>query len=87
VIKLTQRRTGERETVIHVDGRLDGDSLGDLLGLVRSRGSADAVTLDLSGLVSVDPAGQAALVALRAMGCRLLGGSLYVNRLLEEVEP
>ena len=85
MIKLTKHQPSEHEIVIRVDGRLDARALKDLQGLLGTSGATDAVSVELSGLTSVDPEGLAFLVGLRAAGCRLLGGSLYISRLLEEV--
>lgn len=88
MIRLSTLRPTEGELVIRIEGRLDARSVAELRRLAEPLANdASSVTVDLSGLVSLDAAGQSCLVGLRAAGCRLLGGSLYVNRLLQEVEP
>lgn len=85
MIKLTKKQSSQHETVIQIDGRLDVHTLHELRKVVESCDASGRPTLDLSGLTAVDLEGRALLVSLRESGCRLVGGSMYINRLLQEV--
>lgn len=89
MIKLTKHHPngGEVGMEIRIEGRLDADAVPELHDLVASCPAPRTVSVDLSGLVSMDQAGRSLLIALRESGCRLYGGSLYVNHLLKEVQP
>lgn len=84
MMKLTTHQPNEREIVIRADGRLCEEAAEECRALLRALPRELAITLDLSGLESVDRAGLALLVELRSAGSRLRGGSLYINRLLQE---
>lgn len=86
MIKLTQRHPDERHTVIQVEGRLDSETVPELERLVTGVNCSAQITLDLSGLTSLDQEGRGALLRLRSAGRRVLGASLYVGRLLEEAQ-
>lgn len=86
MIKLTQRHPDERHTVIQVEGRLDSETVQELERLVTGLNRSAQITLDLSGLTSLDQEGRGALLRLRNEGRRVLGASLYVDRLLEEAQ-
>lgn len=85
MVKLTKHQPSPSQTVIRVDGRLDARAVGEFRGLLESLPAAASIAVDLQGLTSVDPDGLAFLISLRETGCRLLGGSMYINKLLEEV--
>ncbi len=87
MIKLTKQETPDRELLIRLDGQLTAESLIDLRGVLDPAPSSTKTTVDLSGLTSVDPDGRAFLIRLRDAGVRLQGGSLYIKRLLQEVQP
>lgn len=84
MVKLTSQQSSARETLIRVEGRLDAESLQDLRALLAPHRTLQAVRIDLAGLTSMDTHARDFLVGLRAAGCRLHGGSLYINRLMEE---
>jgi ABC-type transporter Mla MlaB component len=86
VIRLTKEMAGDGQLTIRVEGRLGRDDLAELLALVGSENQCATTTLELSGLTSADPDGRAALARLKQAGCRLVGASLYLHTLLEEVE-
>jgi ABC-type transporter Mla MlaB component len=71
-------------TVIRADGRLTGEAIDELLGLIGPDADLARFTLDLSGVTGVDARGLWLLADLRRAGCRLDGASLYVSQLLEE---
>jgi anti-anti-sigma regulatory factor len=86
VIKLTKKDSNDGAIEIHVEGRLDAVGKAELAALVATCGPIRVVTLDLGGLRSVDSEGRECLIGLRQAGCHLRGGSLYINRLIEEVQ-
>jgi anti-anti-sigma regulatory factor len=83
---MTKLKAGPHETVIRVEGALNADSLREFAGLLVTNPPPSTVTIDLSGVTSVDRAWRGHLIGLREDGCRLVGCSLYVHRLLEETE-
>lgn len=86
VIKLTRHQAGERGAVIRVEGRLNAEGVEQLQSLIAPDSQIDPPALDITGLTSVDAVGRECLVSLRQSGARLIGGSLYINRLLEEAQ-
>lgn len=86
MLRLTHHNSNGSQTRVRLDGRLDSETLPALHALVRELGPGP-LTLDLAGLASVDAAGLGALIALRGAGHELLGGSLYIDRLLKEALP
>ena len=66
--------------VLHLEGWLEGDNVGELERVAR--GAAEPLRLDLTGLRSTDTAGLEALRALRAQGAVLVGASPYLRLLL-----
>jgi anti-anti-sigma regulatory factor len=72
--------------VVRLEGRLDSETVPELRAFLREAGEG-SLTLELSGLASIDHDGLAALVSLRNAGYALQGGTLYVNRLLKEANP
>lgn len=87
MVKLTRTAGESNGIVIRVEGSLDAESAGELERLcgLPSPNLSDR-TLELSGLRSADRAARSALARLRAGGWRFRGTSLYLRRLLEEVE-
>lgn len=83
MIRLSQAHGHGRETVFRIEGRLDVEAVQELRSVVQKQ-SASALAIDLSGLSSLDAAGQRYLTELRTSGVRLRGASLYITRLLEE---
>lgn len=84
MIKLTIQFPAPDSVIIHIDGRLDAETLCELRRLADPISPA-SLSIDLTGLTSVDPKGRAYLIERRSAGARLSGGSLYITRLLEEV--
>jgi hypothetical protein len=83
VIKLTTHTPPRGRTEVRVEGRLDAGSTKSLQDLLDSL--PPDTTLDLSSLTSIDREAGAFLIRLRESGISIRGGSLYINRLLEEV--
>jgi anti-anti-sigma regulatory factor len=79
VIRITQ---SQLNSCLQIEGRLDAEGVRALRDVVGT--APTTLTIDLSGLTSIDHHGTAMLAALSDRGCRLQGGSLYVNRLLKE---
>ncbi len=84
MIKLTKEQPHGADAIVRVEGRLDSEAVRELDAFVEGEDSPGGITLDLSGLASVDQGGRAALLRLRASGHRIVGASLYIHRLLEE---
>jgi anti-anti-sigma regulatory factor len=84
VIKLTKHQPAAAQVVIRVEGLVTAETIAAFHGMLGSERPAPSITLDLSGVTSVDAAGREFLVDLRRDGCRLMGASLYVKKLLEE---
>jgi len=84
LVKLSKRKPSPAETVIHVEGRLDHSVMADFQGLIESCPSGERPTIDLSGMESIDLVARGYLLRLRASGFRLVRGSLYINRVLDE---
>ena len=79
-LRLTVDREAEDRTVIHVDGRLAGSGVAQLVETCRG---CEGLVLDLANLLTVDDAGIAALRRLAGDGIELLNASPYVVLLLE----
>ena len=84
MIKLTKRQLNPCEIVVQVDGGLTAEALTEFRGMLGPEGAGRRITLDLAGVTSLDAEGRAFLIELRNAGCRLLGASLYIKKLLEE---
>ncbi|MCG3122508.1 MAG: hypothetical protein GIKADHBN_00900 [Phycisphaerales bacterium] len=84
MIRFTVQQPAPNSAIIRLDGRLDSHSLPQLQSLIGPLGPAHALTLDLSGLLSLDPTSRAYLVQLRTAGAKLAGGSLYIAQMLQE---
>jgi hypothetical protein len=82
VIRLTTHTPIGGPAEVKIEGRLDAGSIQSLQDLLDS--SPPNTTLNLSGLTSVDRDGGVFLIRQRESGVTLRGGSLYINRLLEE---
>jgi hypothetical protein len=83
MLKLTSQTSPRGERIITIEGALTAETVGQLSTLTD--GSTQPFTLDLAGITMLDKAGQLMLLRLRRAGSRLVGGSLYIQRLLEEV--
>lgn len=81
------KQPGSGGAVVRIEGRLDSSALHILAELLDSDPSSPPPSIDLSGLSSIDRAARDALIGLRQRGLRLAGGSLYINQLLQEIEP
>jgi len=79
-VRITSQQ-GERRFVVHVHGSLDATAAA-LLHAEAGRAPPGTLVLDLSGLLTLDEAGSAALRALVATGARIEGASPYVKLLL-----
>lgn len=86
MIKLTKHATKEGETVIRVEGHLDAAALDEFRVLLDPCPEGAVASIDLTGVRALDADARRFLVKLRERGCRLVGGSLYINHLLEEVK-
>ncbi len=80
-VRITSLVEGGR-TVIRVEGQLTAIDISILETTSRSGGFPQR--LDLSGLLSSDRAGIAALRSLQSEGAEFHGTSPYIRRLLEE---
>lgn len=75
-------RTEEaRETILTVDGWLEGDEADELLRVVGS--AAAPVVLDLTELRSADERGVTTLLRLEGQGVEIRGVSDYLKLLME----
>lgn len=79
--KLTQH-PGPHGAVIRIEGHLGPGALRKLQTLIRQ--ASHPVTLDLTGLTSLDNVGRRFLANQRRRGHLLLGASLYIDRLIQE---
>ncbi len=85
VIKLTKKLAAENRTQIRIEGALCAETVRELLGMLGDQAAAASTTLDLSGVASVDREGRELLLKLRQSGYALVGASMYLKRLLQEV--
>ena len=87
MIKLTKSNPTATHTAIRVEGELTAQTLPQFRGLLAgpSPSIPNTVTIDLSGLMTIDHEGRGFLIGLREAGYQLVGGSLYIKQLLEEV--
>jgi anti-anti-sigma regulatory factor len=74
--------SGEDETIIRLEGRLDARGVTDLTKVFQA--AATTVLLDLSGLQSADAEGVLALRSFAAKGAKLVGASPYIRQILDE---
>ncbi|MFO0858728.1 MAG: hypothetical protein U0640_15390 [Phycisphaerales bacterium] len=70
---------------ITLEGRLYQGSIAMLLESVSHLPSAQTLELDVSSLVWLDETGARTLLSLQQQGANIVGGSLYVRRVLQEV--
>ncbi len=82
MLKLSHELGPDRRSIVRLEGVLTQDTVAQLSSYVCS--ITDQPTLDLGGLTGIDAAGREALLRFRSTGSRLRGGSLYIQRLLEE---
>lgn len=87
MIRLTKHQPAAHETLIRVDGRLDAAGVAEFQRLLAADQPDPTLSIDLTGLTSIDAEGRRFLFDLRHDGCRIVGGSLYIKRLLEEIQP
>jgi hypothetical protein len=76
------RSTIDGKLVVRIEGHLLGGQAAELEADLGT--SPSPVTLDLSGLLSADPAAVRMLQALEDGGAELTGGSVYVRHLLAD---
>lgn len=69
---------------IRIEGRLDSASIDEFKGLMNRRTPEGTVTIDLSGVRSIDAAARAVLIGLSRAGHQVIGASLYIKELLKE---
>ena len=84
MIRLSVSNPEGSPAVIRIEGRLTSEALSDLESLCGALGGGASVVLDLSSLGSIDADGIECLRELRSGGCRTIGASLYISRLLNE---
>ncbi len=84
---------------ILIEGRLTQEAVAEIRRLATEcSATGKSITIDLSGVTSLEPSTVPPLKALRdalaegspgeACGCiRFIGGSAYVNQLLQELKP
>lgn len=87
VIKLTKNESHSGDPIVRVEGRLDSETVHELVTFLAADDLPERIALDLSGLASIDHDGRSALVRLHAAGHRIVGASLYIHQLLEEAQP
>ncbi|MBL8874613.1 MAG: hypothetical protein JNM86_02325 [Phycisphaerae bacterium] len=86
MIRITRQQAASRETVFRVEGTLDAEGVRELRAIIASSAVQAPFTLDIAGVTSLPPAGSSFLKDLQHNGCRLTGGSMYINRLLGVVQ-
>lgn len=72
------------QRVVRIDGRLDSHTIPILLAAIGNPPVGPGITLEISGLASMDLAGKACLIDLRRSGVQISGPSLYIHALLQE---
>ncbi len=78
-IRIT-RTTVDGDRCILIEGRLEGTDASSLEDEFAPE--AASLRIDLSGLLSADPAAVRSLKSLRDRGAQLTGGSIYIRHLL-----
>lgn len=86
LIRITKQQAPGQDVVFRVEGTLGADGVREFRGIIASSDVRAPFTVDVSGIVGVQPAGSAFLKELKQAGCRLTGGSMYINRLLGVIE-
>lgn len=79
---------GGAERRLLVEGKLAEPSVSELelaWDQARQGGRSSGIVVDLSGMTSIDPRGEAALIAMIADGARLTARGLYCEYLVEEL--
>jgi anti-anti-sigma regulatory factor len=85
MLRITRMADAAGKTTLQLEGRLTDHELGAFEEAWRACvGERRRVVLDLAGVRFVDPAGIAALQALRRSPVELKGCSAFVRGLLEE---
>lgn len=86
MIRITKEESAGHGVVFRVEGKLDAEGVRELKNLIASSGGRSPLAIDVSGVTSIHVEGSTFLKELRQSGCRLFGGSIYLNRLLGVVE-
>lgn len=80
-------RDADTHPVIRIEGRLERLALAELRRALRKSRASPHLTLDISGITSLDDEAVRALARFQGAGLRLRGGSMYLNRRLQEFIP
>jgi anti-anti-sigma regulatory factor len=85
-IRLSVGQPQQGKLVVRIDGRLNAATVSQAQEFMARtpESKPGALIIDLGGLLSLDADGRQFLLSLKAAGCRLSGGSLYIDRLLME---
>lgn len=83
VIRITKRMSSAGTTIVRCEGRLDAQALSELQAALPPSSLQDT-QIDLAGVTSLDRTAREFLIHARDRGVQLVGGSLYINQLLEE---
>lgn len=83
LLRITRAAASDGRLAFSLEGRLTQASVA-LLRDVCSEGRAAAASLDMTGVVFVDPAGIRILIALERDGISIHGCSALVHELLQE---
>lgn len=86
MIRITKEQSAGNGVVFRVEGKLDAEGVRELKNLIASSGARSPLAIDVSGVTSIQVEGSTFLKDLQRSGCRLFGGSMYLNRLLGVVE-
>lgn len=84
MFRLTLDPTQHPGLLIRLEGAFEASAIPSLNGVLPKHALLPSVTLDLSGLTSLDEPCRALLRSLRSAGCRFRGGSPYLKHLLIE---
>jgi anti-anti-sigma regulatory factor len=76
------RATVDGDLCIRIEGGLEGADASSLEDELAPE--APSLRIDLSGLLSADPAAVRSLKSLRDSGAQLTGGSIYIRHLLAD---
>lgn len=86
MIRITRQQAAGREMIFRVEGTLDVEGVSEFREIIASSAVQAPFIVDVSGVISLPLAGSSFLKDLQHNGCRLTGGSMYINRLLGVVE-
>ncbi|MGH7243595.1 MAG: hypothetical protein ACREJD_09285 [Phycisphaerales bacterium] len=86
LIRITKQEVAGPGVVFRVEGTLDAEAVKEFRSIIDSSGVQAPFAIDVSGVTSIRPEGSSLLKELSQRGCRLSGGSMYINRLLGVVE-